>query len=178
VFQKRRPFFSLGGSDPNREEALNLIPIMNLFVALIPFLLISAAFFNISVINASIPALQKDRSDVASTEDAVTLMVQILPSGFRITASSETLSKPTLDGLRMEIARKGKEPDFDAFTRHLLACKQQYPRSDTVILVADPSILYQEMIQTLDAARHWESVEEGNPVRYELFPNVVVAGML
>ena len=178
MFGKRRGLSSLTGSDPRPEEPPNLVPIMNLFVALIPFLLLSAAFFNISVINASVPALQKDRSDVAKAEDAVTLMVQLLPSGYRIAASSETLSRPALEALRMEIPRKDKDPDFGAFNRHLLSCKQQYPRSDTVILVADPSILYEEVVQTMDAARQWKAQEEGREVRYELFPNVVMAGML
>ena len=178
MLANKRRFLSRSDSEPCPEEPLNLVPIMNLFTSLIPFLLLCAAFFNISVINASVPALQRDRSDVAKAEDAVTLMVQILPSGYRIAATSETLSRPALEALRTEIPRLGEDPNYDAFTRHLLSCRQQYPRSDTVILVADPSILYQEIVHTMDAARYWETQEEGKRVDYELFPNVVMAGML
>lgn len=178
MFGSKKSLFGLSGSHSPQDDSLNLIPIMNLFVALIPFLLICAAFFNVSVINASVPALQKDRSDLASTEDSVTLMVQVLPTGYRISASSETLDKASLEALRTEIPRQGEKPDLERFTRHLAACKELYPKSDTMILVADPSILYQELIETMDAARTWKTSEEGREVVSELFPNVVVAGML
>ena len=178
MFERRRRFFSRSGSDPVKDDSPNLIPIMNLFVALIPFLLMSAAFFNVSVINASVPALQKERSDLASTEDSVTLLVQVLPSGYRISASSETLDRASLDALRKEIPRRGEKPDLERFAQHLAACKELYPRSDTLILVADPSILYQEIIETMDAARTLRSAGGDRKSGSELFPNVVVAGML
>jgi biopolymer transport protein ExbD len=37
------------------EPELNMIPIMNMFMVLIPFLLMSASFFHIKAINTSIP---------------------------------------------------------------------------------------------------------------------------
>ncbi len=178
MFGGKKSLFALSGSHAPQDDSLNLIPIMNLFVALIPFLLISAAFFNVSVINASVPAIQKDRSDLASTEDSVTLMVQLLPSGYRISASSETLDRASLEALRAEIPRQGERPDLERFARHLAVCKELYPKSDTMILVADPSILYQELIETMDAARTWKRSEGGREIVSDLFPNVVVAGML
>lgn len=178
MFGGKKSLFGLSGCHAPQDDSLNLIPIMNLFVALIPFLLICAAFFNVSVINASVPAIQKDRSDLASTEDSVTLLVHLLPSGYRISASSETLDRASLDALRTEIPRQGDKPDLERFTRHLAACKELYPKSDTMILAADPSIVYQELIETMDAARTWKRSEEGREIVSELFPNVVVAGML
>ena len=38
---------------------INLTPVMNLFVVLIPFLLLSAAFFHVSVIPTSLPTQQQ-----------------------------------------------------------------------------------------------------------------------
>lgn len=178
MLDRKKGFLALSASHTPQDDSLNLIPIMNLFVALIPFLLISAAFFNVSVINASVPAIQKDRSDLASTDDSITLMVQVLPAGYRISASSETLDKASLDALRTEIPRQGDRLDLERFSRHLAACKQLYPKSDTLILVAGPSILYQELIETMDAARTWKTSEGAREIVSELFPNVVVAGML
>ena len=37
---------------------LNMVPIMNLFLAMIPFLLMCAAFFQVSVINSRLPLLR------------------------------------------------------------------------------------------------------------------------
>ena len=159
-------------------EDVNLVPIMNLFVVLIPFLLMSAAFFHISVINASVPALQKEKTDLAKSDVAVTMMVRMKPDAFTITASSDTLARADLDKLRAEIPRAGEGKGLVDFSDHLLACKQRYPKSETILLVPDASIEYQEVIGAMDAGRWKELVQEGTTVRYDMFPNVVITGML
>jgi biopolymer transport protein ExbD len=161
-----------------QDEDVNLVPIMNLFVVLIPFLLMSAAFFHISVINASVPALQKDKTDLAKSEVAVTMMVRMEPESFTITASSDTLSREELAKLRAEIPRKGEGKGLQDLSDHLLACKQRYPKSETMLLVPDASIQYQEVIGAMDSGRWVEMEQEGAKARYELFPNVVISGML
>jgi biopolymer transport protein ExbD len=159
-------------------EDVNLVPIMNLFVVLIPFLLMSAAFFHISVINASVPALQKEKTDLAKSDVAVTMMVRMKPESFTITASSDTLQRSELDKLRAEIPRTGEGKGLKDFNDHMLACKQRYPKSETMLLVPDASIQYQEVIGAMDSGRWAEMDQEGQKVRYDLFPNVVITGML
>jgi biopolymer transport protein ExbD len=159
-------------------EDVNLVPIMNLFVVLIPFLLMSAAFFHISVINASVPALQKEKTDLAKSDVAVTMMVRMKPEAFTVTASSDTLARNELDKLRAEIPRTGEGKGLKDFNDHMLACKQRYPKSETMLLVPDASIEYQEVIGVMDAGRWTEMDQEGEKVRYDLFPNVVITGML
>jgi len=161
-----------------QSEDVNLVPIMNLFVVLIPFLLMSAAFFHISVINASVPALQKEKTDLAKSDVAVTMMVRMKPEAFTVTASSDTLARPELDELRAEIPRGGEGKGLKDFSDHLLACKQRYPQSETILLVPDASIEYQDVIGAMDAGRWTELVQEGEKVRYDMFPNVVITGML
>ena len=159
-------------------EDVNLVPIMNLFVVLIPFLLMSAAFFHISVINASVPALQKERTDLAKSDVAVTMMVRMKPEAFTVTASSDTLPQSELAELRAEIPRDGEGKGLQDFSDHLLACKQRYPKSETILLVPDASIEYQEVIGAMDSGRWSELVQDGATVRYDMFPNVVITGML
>ncbi len=169
--------FSNGGEA--EDTNVNLVPIMNLFVALIPFLLMSAAFFNISVINASVPALGQGKSELGRTEDKVTIMAQIMPEGFKISATSDSLSRVKLDELRAEIPRNEKKLNFKDFSEYLMGCKQQYPKSDTVILIPDASIQYQDVIYTMDAAREIEEDQkDGKKVSYELFPTIVISGMM
>ena len=175
AFGDRRRF---GANLHTEDENVNLVPIMNLFVVLIPFLLMSAAFFHISVINASVPALQKEKTDLAKSDVAVTMMVRMQPDSFTITASSDVLSRPELDKLRAEIPRKGEGNGLQDFSDHLLACKQRYPKSDTLLLVPDASVQYQEVIYVMDSGRWVEMEQEGAKVRYDLFPNVVITGML
>jgi biopolymer transport protein ExbD len=168
----------LGMDSHTRDEDVNLVPIMNLFVVLIPFLLMSAAFFHISVINASVPALQKEKTDLAKSDVAVTMMVRMKPEAFTITASSDTLPRGELDMLRAEIPRTGDGKGLQSLSDHMLACKQKYPKSETMLLVPDASIEYQEVIRAMDSGRWVEVDQEGAKVRYDLFPNVVISGML
>ena len=168
----------LGMDGYGQGEDINLVPIMNLFVVLIPFLLMSAAFFHISVINASVPALQKEKTDLAKSDVAVTMMVRMKPEAFTITASSDTLPRSELDKLRAEIPREGEGKGLQDFSDHMLACKQRYPKSETMLLVPDASIEYQEVIGAMDSGRWTELVQEGTTVRYDMFPNVVITGML
>jgi len=167
----------IGDGYPQTED-VNLVPIMNLFVVLIPFLLMSAAFFHISVINASVPALQKEKTDLAKSDVAVTMMVRMKPEAFTVTASSDTLARPELDKLRAEIPRGGEGKGLKDFNDHLLACKQRYPKSETILLVPDASIEYQDVIGAMDAGRWADVAQEGATVRYDMFPNVVITGML
>jgi hypothetical protein len=100
------------------------------------------------------------------------------PEAFTVTASSDTLARPELDKLRAEIPRGGEGKGLQEFTDHLLACKQRYPKSETILLVPDASIEYQDVISAMDAGRWAEQVQEGATVRYDMFPNVVITGML
>jgi len=86
-----------------QSEDINLVPIMNLFVVLIPFLLMSAAFFHISVINASVPALQKEKTDLAKSDVAVTMMVRNSPGRGR--QGPPGLQRP-LAGLQAAVPEK------------------------------------------------------------------------
>ena len=47
------------------ESDLNLLPIIHLFVALVPFLLVVTAFFHMSVINVSIPTNSNEAAIVS-----------------------------------------------------------------------------------------------------------------
>ena len=80
----------MAGREQEAPVNLNMVPIMNLFLAMIPFLLMCAAFFQVSVINASVPALSEggDAGDEPKKElQKVTVNLQIAKSGFNLSAS-------------------------------------------------------------------------------------------
>ena len=79
---------------------VDLIPVMNLFVVLIPFLLLSAAFFHVGVIPTSLP------SQGATTGEApepnlkqVTVNLQVEADRLVVSASNEALEPERLDEL-------------------------------------------------------------------------------
>ncbi len=90
----------------------NLIPIMNLFTALIPFLLMSAVFYQMSIIQITIPVISSTGdTDVAKEEDKITLNLQIFPDRFELSGSSDTLPPEMVKKLRATIPRPKSDDD-------------------------------------------------------------------
>ncbi len=152
---------------------INLTPVMNLFVVLIPFLLLSAAFFHVGVIPTSLPSQQQGKSDATEEVDAVTINVELTPDAVHVTASNPALPAKTLEALGAKIPRGADGAFAEAdMTQLLQVIKQRYPASDTVILLPEPGVVYRDVVRVLDVARDYER-EDGEKV--PLFPVVVMS---
>jgi biopolymer transport protein ExbD len=161
------------------EAELNLTPIMNLFVALIPFLLLSAVFFHLRVIHGSVPAATEGQTDIAKGDDTVTMTVQIDPKeGFHVSASSATLHPDVTNKLARSIGKKGDDYDYENLGTYMREIKRKWDKSDTVIIVSDPTVKYKDLVKTMDAARELKLEIDGKQQRYIMFPRVVVSSLV
>lgn len=155
------------------DTELNMVPIMNMFMVLIPFLLMSASFFQIKAINASIPvhAEGKQNKEAAVTEVKVTLLLAIHEDRMELTAVSDQLDQAQISELETVIPRQdGLEQSNFGLVGVLEDIKARYPTSDTIVIIPDPSVLYDDIIRTMDLARKQE--------KRTLFPNVVLSASL
>ena len=158
---------------------LNMVPIMNLFLAMIPFLLMCAAFFQVSVINASVPALSEgsDSSEEPKKElQKVTVNVQITKEGFTLSASGDQ-PEEELKKLGGKIPKKNGDYDFERLTQRMKAIKDRYKKSDTVILLPDKDVLYDVLVKTMDATRE-RILDKRLDTREYMFTNAVVSSIL
>ena len=152
---------------------LNMVPVMNLFMVLIPFLLMSASFMHIKAINTSIPVHSSSMTNKETTvpETKVTAILSLFDNRIELSAVCDTLPPEALSEFEATVKKpqevKGTEQALIAVLRKI---KTKYPASDTMLLVPDAPILYDEIIQTMDIARNMEEDV--------LFPNVVLAGSL
>jgi biopolymer transport protein ExbD len=153
----------------------NLIPVMNLFVAMIPFLLLAVAFFQLGVIPATLPTHTENTSDVEPSRQAITVSIVINDEGFRITAMNQSLPEAELDSLARTVAKESGQYDFDGLSEALQALKQRYPASDTVILLPTERIPFADIIRVMDTARESRSAEGGQSPGRPLFPNIVMS---
>ncbi len=157
-------------------KELDLIPIMNLMVTLIPFLMLGAAFYHIGVIPTSLPA-EASQAAAADADAIVTINLQIENDGaLQIGATSPTLPPETLAGLAAVLPRGDSGPDLAGLTRHLAGVKARYPKSDTLLLLPAPAVAYQTLIDVLDAARE-QAAADGSPPTI-LFPVAVFSKKL
>ncbi len=156
------------------EAEPNLIPVMNLFVAMIPFLLLAVAFFQVGVIPTTLPTHTQNSTDVAPSRNAVTVSLVVNDEGFSLTAMSTALSEEQLATLASTIAKRDGEFDHDALRTALQSIKARYQESDTIILLPTQTVPYGEVVRIMDTAREIVSPDGGSQ-RTPLFPVVVLS---
>ena len=134
-------------------EEMNLLPVMNLMVILIPALMLGAAFYHLGTIATSIPD-NVPASDQKPPKDVkVTMSIEILPDRLSISGSGDGLDKAEIGRLDLTLLGGfGKRP-LDKLTAHLHKVKTQYPKSDTVMIVPEAKTRYADVVSVLDASR-------------------------
>ncbi|MEL6339097.1 MAG: biopolymer transporter ExbD [Myxococcota bacterium] len=163
----------------------NLIPIMNLFTALIPFLLMSAAFFHLSVIQVSVPVAGEpgEDTDIAKEDDKITLNLNISDTEFKMSASSDTLDPDVLNRMKQTIPKTIGDNEAEAamwqsLTDAAAQIKGSYIKSDTVIVIAEDDVPYEQVVFALDAVRETTEMVAGAKQRIKLFPRVVLSSLV
>ena len=157
-------------------EEVNLLPVMNLMVTLIPFLLLGAAFYKLGNIPTTIPQKVAAGEAPKTPEKKISVTCDIEPSRITITASGAGLDEAGADALGAVFVNKGGKPDLKSLTNHLEVLKSQYPKSDTIVFAPHGDLPYQELVVIVDATR--EKVlpgqdANGEPLTRDLFPVTV-----
>ena len=158
---------------------LNLVPYLDILMNLIIFMLMSitglAAF---GVLNVSAPAYGSASAGVAGEqqEEPFHLSIQIGKEGFYVSSNRAILGQAEESGGDVEdgTSRPPTIPlkadgtyDFDALNRQMIRVKDAFPKESQVILVAEPAVSYDTLVQVMDAVR-----ETQGPQRRLLFPDV------
>lgn len=154
---------------------MNLIPVMNLFVTLIPFLLLAAAFYHVGVIPTSLPSQTDETSDVADNTRSVTVNVVIEPDRIELSAASAVLDEETLAGLSVSIPKTDKGFDLKQLGKALYAIKSKYDQSDTVVVLPSERVKYHQVVEILDATREFKTKGSTGDQGVPLFPVVVMS---
>ncbi len=161
---------------------LNLFPVMNLLVVLIPLLLSTATFVKLGIIELNLPKVASGPlSQVAHEKEAqpsLDLTITITPKGFYLSTSRAVLRDQQTGGPTIPILSDGNY-DYAKLSSHLYEIKRKISGtafdSKRVIVQVAMEIEYQVLVDTIDAAR---SIRVENK-QYELFPDVVIsAGMI
>tara|TARA_Y100001935_G_C17274352_1_gene493798 strand:+ start:1066 stop:1602 length:537 start_codon:yes stop_codon:yes gene_type:complete len=161
---------------------LNLAPILDIIVSIVPLLLLSMAFIQVKLIEVPVPQVVAEamqRADKKS-ETNVTLKVSGKKNFlFQVTKSGETKSfqVPSKDG------------DFDYFGLQAKAyeIKQQFPQVFKLDLAPEEEVPLNELVKAMDAVRKdgqsrkiaFVDPENGEKVQTDmLFPNVTFSNIV
>ena len=155
------------GVEDNIED-LNLVPIMNLVVCLIPIVLFGMSLVKIGVINVNTPKFGMGQSAPSDDEKKpLGLTIAIGEDGFRLKATGADLN--TILGVVPEapanpedaaatsgvkIPKVKDQYDYLDLYAKLTSIKKQFTDESIVNLTADAKIHFKHVITTMDAIRY------------------------
>lgn len=146
---------------------INITAFMNLMVVLVPFLLITAVFSQISVLELNLPAAQ-DQSQTPPDENKKPLVLEVLIYKNRF----EIVDRQT--GPLKIVPQKSGDYDYNNLKSFMEIIKGKFPDITEVTLLLDKNIPYDVLIQTMDTVRVFTRFQGSEPIQYELFPDISI----
>lgn len=149
----------------NEAPDLDMTTFMNLMVVLVPFLLITAVFSRITIVELTLPS---NTGGAAVTPASFRVEVVVRKAGLEITNGNQVIaSLPKLDD---------DEYDLDRLGEMMVSLKRQYPSKTDASVLLEPDIEYDYLIQVMDVVRSVPNpdAEEGDTRRVALFTDISI----
>ncbi len=143
---------------------LDITTFLNLMVVLVPFLLISAVFSRVTILELSVPT---GAGGSGTLKPNFTIEVVVRKAGLELSNGAQVVAAlPKVD----------EQYDFDKLSQMLIRLKDDYPQKDDATVLMEPDIEYDTLIQVMDRVREVEvPAEEGTEVqRLQLFPLISI----
>jgi len=122
---------------------LNLVPMIDIFTVLVTFLLMTAVFSRITILELELPSSAS--TTVATPQFRLEVIVR--QEGFELTNGTSLIATiPKVDGAY----------DLKKLGELVLALKRDYPDADDASVLLQPEIEYDHLIQVMDVVRSTE----------------------
>lgn len=144
---------------------LNITAFMNLMVVLVPFLLITAVFSQVTMLELNLPGGGESPEDVVPPpiELEITIRKDRLEVGNR---------NDPIQYVMTTIDQKDGKHDYLALNTYLQDVKALFPDTLAATILAEEQTSYDDIVQAMDAVRLVEQKQESEWVQAELFPQV------
>jgi len=142
---------------------LDITAFMNLIVVLVPFLLTSAVFSRLAVLELSLPA-QSSAFDKLKGDLQLEIVIRrdALEIGDR------------LGGLLRRVENTGDGYDFRTLSSLMQQLKARFPNKFEATILAEPATSYDILVKTMDAVRVVKTSRAGSTMQVELFPEISI----
>ena len=144
---------------------LEITAFINLIVVLVPFLLSTAVFTRLSVIDLSLPAQTTGALEQLKAED-LKLEIVVRPESLEV--------GDRIGGLIKSIPNTPTGHDVVALAALIQQIKTKFPDKLEATVLAEPNTSYDTLVQVMDAVRAGRMAEGTKVVRSELFPNISI----
>ncbi len=159
-----------GGRRQNDDAAeLNITAFMNLMVILVPFLLITAVFSRLAILELNLPG---SSTEPVEPQDQV-FQLEVIVRSDKIEVADRN------QGLLGIYPNDEDGYDFDAVGEKLTQLKERYPDKTDASILLEQDIPYDTLVQIMDTVRVSVAVEDGEDdskslVRSDLFPDISI----
>ena len=143
---------------------IDVTTFLNLMVVLIPFLLITAVFSRLTIVELDLPS---NASGAAPQQESFRIEVIVREAGIEISNGTVVIAT---------VPKKDDDYDLETLSEMMVALKQEYPEIDTASVLMEAFIPYDYLIQVMDIVRTVEvptDVEDEYEL-YALFSDIAV----
>ena len=153
-----------GGRRHIEQAELNITAFMNLMVILVPFLLITAVFSRLAILELNLPASSTEPAD----PQELTFQLEVIVRDNKIEVGDRNVGAlgvypNTVDGY-----------DYESLSEKLTEIKDKYPQKTDAAILLESEIPYDTLVQVMDRVRLAEIVEEDEIRRKDLFPDISI----
>ena len=137
---------------------------LNLMVVLVPFLLITAVFSRITIVELNLPG---PSTSASPSEPTFGVEVIVREGALELTNGTAVIARiPKVEG----------EYDLDKLSEFVMSLKRDHPDKDDASVLLEPQIEYDHLIQVMDIVRSAELPAEGDQeaTRVALFTEISI----
>lgn len=140
----------------SREEDINILNIMDMFLIMVIFLLQTGVFLRLAVIELVLPSLNKGQSlTQEQPQNLVLIVLAVRETGFQLKSLGFTFDP---------IENSNNQYNYSLLAEQLKTIKLQHPYAEDIIIAPDAKVKYDTIVKIMDRCR-----ETG-------FPNVSLSG--
>jgi len=142
---------------------LNITAFMNLMVILVPFLLMTAVFSRLAILELTLPS-----SGAQPDMPPQTIQLEVIVRADGIEVGERNT------GLLTGLPRTESGYDLAGLNEYLKRIKARYPDKTDATLLLEANTPYEVVVQVMDAVRVFRAQEAGQVVQAELFPEISI----
>ena len=146
---------------------IDVTTFLNLMVILVPFLLITAVFSRLTIVELNLPS---SAGGTPPAEQGFRPEVIVRAESIEITNGSVTIA--SIPKVEVEAEVEGEyeyQYDLETLQNLMISLKKEYPDQDSASVLMERMIEYDYLIQVMDVVRSVEVQVEGTENEYELY---------
>jgi biopolymer transport protein ExbD len=169
------------------EEELNLTPFLDVMITLIPFLMLTASFFSVVVLEAKLPTpIPPDKMQEVKMPPPFDLVVMVPKDSIKIYVNNkDPLGPPqyAVDAVDRKDSTSFTDEQLKSFHNILVEIKKKFPTEERMALDPHPALPLEKLSEILDQSKTFTSTDAAineNPefkANMRLFPGIAMKGV-